>query len=903
MSESGPDSGPAGVFSVAAALTGIALAIAAQRLYVHPTLLVPACVLVAGGLLTSLSLRRFGLPIPSLADEAVAPSRPTAARLAAGIVAGVAGIALTGAALGAFAAPERRGWGWPLHLASVAGLVVAGFLLSPRGGGRRLPPLGLGVLATLGVILVVAAGLRFYRLEALPPGCWWDEANNGLSALGLLRPGTEGVVYLGDTLLPSHSFYLLAWGMKLLGPTLLALRSVIAASGVLAALFAFLLGRETLGDRFGLFAAALLAVGRWSVTLSRISLVSHLAATAVLAALWLLFRARRTGALSDAVLAGVTLGWGLCLYYSFRLFVFPFVAFLVIWLAAAVKRRGTAAGPARFGVLTAAICVSGLVAVAPLAQFAMKNWEAFASRTGTVSIFSHRDEPDLTKALVDNTKKHLAMLHFAGDRNGRHNLPGAPMLDEVTGALVIGGAFLALLRWNGGAGAIFLTTALTGLLGGILSVDFEAPQSLRSIGAMPAVFLLGALALDTLCNALRSRGGTGRALSLVLGTVALGAALVLNVQRYFLVQMENEDVFLEHSAPESLAGRRIAGAPASANLYASLFVHEHVVVRFLAPGVHTTRLSSTALPLAEKGERDAILVLDEGSAFLVDQAKSLYPHARVEEDRSPGGRTLIRTLYVPKADLKAVSGLVETRDAAGKLTRLSGILRVPRYGRYRFHVVESEADVNSGGTRLEVRGRAVPLDVSGLAEACHLPEGLVSFDLAFSPRDAAPRLLWAPPAASGADVPLPEQPIPETSLFRAPVEVHGLHARFFRGKEKKADADLERVEPLLDTYFHETPLPRPYFGVFSGTLDVPSSGLWTFTLRLRGHATVILDGNEILVAPEPGDGIGAIASLEKGPHALEVRFLDDLDASRLHLSWKPEGGESVPIPTNALRPD
>ncbi len=901
MNETAPELGRAGVLSVATALAGMALALAAQSLYVHPNLLVPACVLIAGGLLSALALRRFSLPIPSLTEETVAPRRPTGARLVAGLVVCLAGLALTGAALGAFASPERQGYGWPLHLASVVGFVVAGFLLSPRGGGRRLPPPSLGVLATLGVILVVAAGLRFYRLEALPPGCWWDEANNGLSALKLFEPDAAGVVYLGETLLPSHSFYLLGWGMKLLGPSLFALRSVIATSGVLASLFAYLLGRETLGDRFGLFAAALIAVGRWSLTLSRISLVSHLAATAVVLALWLLFRARRTGAPSDAVLAGVTLGWGLCLYYSFRLFVFPLIVLFVIWLAAALRRRGTATGPARFAVLWTAICLSGLVAVAPLAQFAMKNWEAFASRTATVSIFNLRDEPDLTKALIANTTKHLAMLQFAGDRNGRHNLPGAPMLDEVTGALVITGAFLALLRWNGGTGAVFLTTLLTGLLGGILSVDFEAPQSLRSIGAMPAAYLLGALALDMVCNAIRSRGVVGRALSLAFVTAALGGILVLNAKRYFLVQMEDDSVFLEHSAMETLAGRRLASAPANAHIYASLYVHEHVVVRFLAPAVRTTRLSSTAaLPLAENGERDAILVLDNDSAFLVDQAKALYPQARVEEDRTPKGQTLIRTVCIPRADLQAVSGLEEARDTAGKVIGLSGILKVPRYGFYRFRVEESEKSVSPAGARLEVRDKPVPLDASGSSQP--LPEGLVSFALTFPPRDAAPRLHWRLPAAPGTETPL-EQPIPGTSFFRGSVEVHGLHARFFRGKTKRSNADLERIEPLLDTYFHETPLLRPYFGVFTGTLDVPSSGLWTFTLRLRGHATVILDGREILVAPEPGDGISATVALEKGPHALEVRFLDDLDASRLHLNWKPEGGMSVAIPSNAIRPD
>ena len=41
----------------------------------------------------------------------------------------------------------------------------------------------------------------------------------------------------------------------------------------------------------------------------------------------------------------------------------------------------------------------------------------------------------------------------------------------------------------------FLCLLVTGLMGGILTLDFEAPQSLRSIGALPAVIYFIALSL------------------------------------------------------------------------------------------------------------------------------------------------------------------------------------------------------------------------------------------------------------------------------------------------------------------------------------------------------------------------------------------------------------------------
>lgn len=80
---------------------------------------------------------------------------------------------------------------------------------------------------------------------------------------------------------------------------------------------------------------------------------------------------------------------------------------------------------------------------------------------------------------MENIRKHFLMFNWHGDPNGRHNLPGAPMLDSITAALFVAGVAHSLRRILEPHYLLLLVWVLISLLGGILSLDFEAPQALR----------------------------------------------------------------------------------------------------------------------------------------------------------------------------------------------------------------------------------------------------------------------------------------------------------------------------------------------------------------------------------------------------------------------------------------
>src|SRR5439155_19178706 len=129
----------------------------------------------------------------------------------------------------------------------------------------------------------------------------------------------------------------------------------------------------------------------------------------------------------------------------------------------------------------------------PIALYALQHPTEFFARMEQVSIFNQIQEVGDVSPLYSNVAKHLLMFNAAGDPNGRHNLPGAPMLDPLTGALFVAGLLYCLARpWQPTATLRVAWVPLM-LSGGVFSLDFEAPQGLRCLDEVIAVAALAAV--------------------------------------------------------------------------------------------------------------------------------------------------------------------------------------------------------------------------------------------------------------------------------------------------------------------------------------------------------------------------------------------------------------------------
>ncbi|MEZ4715823.1 MAG: glycosyltransferase family 39 protein [Caldilineaceae bacterium] len=732
--------------------------------------------------------------------------------------------------------------GWWLHIASVAAVLLAAYLLDglllPSSDGPPsldtdpAPLRGVTVAWVLALLSLLALALRLWRFGSLPFGTWYDEANHALQAMRILSSADYRPIFDGTTNGPAHYTYLVALALRFMEPSAQAVRAVSVFLGVLTVPAGYLLGRELFDARSGLVLAALLAVSSWSITFSRLGMFATMSTPlfALLTAGFLLL-ALRTLRYAAFAWTGVWLGLGLNFYTSFRLFVFVvglFLAYYIIvhWL----WRRERL--PARFWIGLVIVGLAALAVVAPLLLFSQKHPELFWARVQDTFIFADKTPDQRWPALWENVRKHVLMFNWHGDPNGRHNLPGAPMLDPVAAGLLVLGLGLALWRWRDPVWMLLPLWLGGALMGGILSLDFEAPQSLRANGTMPVVYVLAVAPIFVTWRAWRLRDGRyfPNALAVPLIALLLVPTLVLNVQRYFGRQAHDFAAWAAHSTAETIAAELLADLDPATDAYVISFFQHHPTVDLIARNAPPYRRLETTdhLPLPFDPTRGALLILDGEREALFQEARRLYPDATFTEHRAPfGGPPVVYSVRMTPEDVQSIQGLTATFypgaawdqpppfyqpqvdfdidwSTAAPLTppfgvEWSGILRAPEYGIYQFQV---EAP---GATELFINENSVLSGSGTMLGAIMLAEGNHPVRLRTVVEDPAdpgvPVWLWRPPDGGPTIV-------PGTVLYRPPVRNNGLLGRYFPNGDWSGGEAFARIDPQLDLYFHNPPLPR-----------------------------------------------------------------------------------------------
>jgi 4-amino-4-deoxy-L-arabinose transferase-like glycosyltransferase len=389
----------------------------------------------------------------------------------------------------------------------------------------RSTPRWLFVLPLL-LTLLVAAGLRLYRLPELPAGLHYDEAANGILAAEIAR-GVKAPIFI-----PSYTgkevlfFYWTALWIKLLGAAPLALRLSAAAAGLATVAATAWAVRELLrgqrdAGRAALLTAAFLATSFWHVILSRYgfrAVTQPLLQALTIAALWRGLRPptpplrpspspRKRGEGEGLgagkggwlLLAGLFCGLTAYTYLAARAFPIPLAAaLLTLFIADRGRRR------ARLGQLTLFAAAAALT-LAPLAHYWLTHPGSFLNRTQQVAA------ADWAEAWT-GFRACLRMFFIHGDPYIRFNLPHRPLFDPVTAALFLLG--LATITWQLvrllrsphrshtplrlASYVLLLTTLPTMLLPSALATGEITPSNLRTVGLLPFIYIFPALALSNL---------------------------------------------------------------------------------------------------------------------------------------------------------------------------------------------------------------------------------------------------------------------------------------------------------------------------------------------------------------------------------------------------------------------
>ena len=373
-------------------------------------------------------------------------------------------------------------------------------------------------------IVALAAGLRLWRIGALPQALQYDEALNGLIVMKLLRGELPPLVsYPGGR--EPLVFYLQAAAVWLLGRTPGALRLPMALASSALVLGAGLLARELWGRKAGWLSALLCATTFWPVYLGRLGTRPVLFPLLAAFGLWALARGWRSRRPRHWIGGGVLLG---ATHYTYapNLFVLP--ALLLIGAGVLVLRP--AVWRARWREL---LLVGGLAAAvaAPVLLFRTVIAPQDSARPQELAVFyAGQGAPDFARTVVAQSYLTLRMFVYKGDLEARHNLPGRAVFDIwLLLPLLLGTATLAAprQRWRG----LFVCTWLLIFLMPTFLAK-ATPHFLRACGILPLLFVVPALGLQRMQRWLQVHAGALAAT--LLPALLLSLSITLTVRDYWL---------------------------------------------------------------------------------------------------------------------------------------------------------------------------------------------------------------------------------------------------------------------------------------------------------------------------------------------------------------------------------
>ena len=202
------------------------------------------------------------------------------------------------------------------------------------------------------------------------------------------------------------------------------------------------------------------------------------------------------------VLAGIIYGLGFHSYIAYR--ATPLL--ILIILSIIYWQNRDKFSKKKFWTIFAVFGIAAFMAFLPLGIYFLNNPADFLGRTAGISIFSSQTP---LKDLGMNILKTAGMFNVFGDFNWRHNISGQTELFWPVGIFFLVGLFFSIKKilvnkkWTSQESAI-LSWFFISLLPVIVSNE-GLPHALRSILAVPAVFIIAAIGGIKIYELLKSK--------------------------------------------------------------------------------------------------------------------------------------------------------------------------------------------------------------------------------------------------------------------------------------------------------------------------------------------------------------------------------------------------------------
>lgn len=510
------------------------------------------------------------------------------------------------------------------------------------------------------VILVTAGVLRLYKIETMPPGLWVDEIYTASNAWELNEDGRwkspfgmTPLVGPGWVETPNLYLYYVRAVWLIFGLNYLGVKMASILPGIAAVLLLFFLVRRLWGTRAALAASFLLAVSSWQIGLSRWGWDEVLLTALQLPAWFFLWRGIKRKRLGGFALAGFFLG--LCLYtYAASRILAAFIVFYLV-IESIIQRDFWAEHKKGLALFAGILILTAL----PLGVNLLRRPSAFTARLGNVSITRDIQEAKSLAPLGGNIVRHLGMFHYYGDPNVRHHLPNAPLLDIISGVFMICGLGIAVWGIKKPRNRFLLFWLGFGLLGGILSLRAEAPQSYRTGAAAPAAFALCGIGFAGLFRWLAGRFRNQRLTVSSVMVLLLVLSAGINYHRYFIRYPREKTLWEQfwgaeatfqsrHLEERRKAGRTILLDEAYRSNYFFVFTSARRIIMKGKPDFFNPLNPQESLP-----EGDVEIYFPP---FRLDVYKAIAASEQIQQVSAPDGEPIFYRANVSHQELKAAQG-------------------------------------------------------------------------------------------------------------------------------------------------------------------------------------------------------------------------------------------------------
>jgi len=635
----------------------------------------------------------------------------------------------------------------------------------------------------------------------------------------------------------------------------LAVRIPMTIVGIGAVIGIFFLGKELFNWRIGLIAMFILGVMRWHVNFSRFGLHSGFSPFFLVMMFFCIRNALRTGNFSAFIGAGLCMGLGLQGYYSFLFAPILLIVYLIHYLA----HTGTGHFR-RFAAGMALYTLSAVAVYAPVAVFAVQHGVTFSQRLSTVLGVHTTDLSVVYPAIKKTTIEHLKMFTVQGDNNGRHNIPGMPMLDKWTGYLFLSGIVIAILNFYKPQYFLLLAWIMLFLQGGIWSVAFESPQAHRVFAVTPAIALLAALPFGTVWTWLatrRRKRPTVQFLLVALLCVLCYRIALTNWNDYFSVQLQRSDVQQAYSLEETWAGEIIQSFPENHRILLSTYLLGTPTVTLLSQGRHNVSRFRPMTDLPLRNPEPTVIILSWQESFTYDLLRLYYPKAEFRALSTGDSTPILYQAVIQPQDIKDTKGLLRHIDT-DKDTIWQGFLNVPEFQSLSISAatnIPTYIQFNEGiVTQFKGTDPHIIDGPSGLIAVTIAVRGIADTDM--------PPLLWS----INGRAPVP---IGYDDYFRSPVRQVGLQADYYRPEIEGKLAS--RIDPSPGGHIHIPPLSVPYRIVWRGFLSIKESGNYSFMLHAIDAAELYIDDVPIIHS-DRNTIVSSPIPLAKGKRKIRIVF-------------------------------